>query len=163
MIFLLAALAVGASGYALLRAVGLSTGRLPVDVPLAWFAGSAWIGFASFTARGLLGIPSGASTALVALALPFLAWAVVRRLGRGRTPAGPWGTGPEAEAKSRWLPRPAWLLAPMAAWTLAVALAVTLHGLNTPVHTDDAFRIRAFAPILAASGAELVTPSSEPA
>ena len=152
MIFLLAALAVGASGYALLRAIGLSTGRLPVDVPLAWFAGSAWIGFASFTARGLLGIPSGAATALVALALPFLAWAVVRRLGRGRTPAGPWGTGPEAEAKSRWLPRPAWLFAPMAAWTLAVALAVTLHGLNTPVHTDDAFRIRAFAPILAASG-----------
>ena len=41
----------------------------------------------------------------------------------------------------------------MAAWTVAVALAVALHGLDTPVHTDDAYRIRAFAPILAAAGA----------
>ncbi len=153
MIFLLVALAAGASGYALLRAVGLATGRLPVDVPLAWFTGSAWVGLASFTARGLLGIPSGAATALAVLALPFAAWGAARRLERGRAAGTSWGGNPEGEATARWWPRPAWLFAPMAAWTVAVALGVTLHGLDTPVHTDDAFRIRAFAPILAASGA----------
>ncbi len=152
MTFLLVAGAVGASGYSLLRATGLATGRLPVDVPLAWFAGSAWIGLASFTARGLLGIPSGAATALVALVLPFVAWGAARNLERRRPSAMSWGADPEGEARARWVPRPAWLFAPVAAWTVAVVLAVTLHGLNTPVHTDDSFRIRAFAPILAAAG-----------
>lgn len=153
MTFLLAALAIGASGFALLRATRLATGRLPVDVPLAWFAGSAWVGLASFTARGLLGIPSGAATALVSLALPFVAWGAIERLGRGGAGGNPWGAGPEGEPRTRWLPRPVWLFAPAAAWTVAVALAVTLHGLNTPVHTDDAFRVRAYAPVLVATGA----------
>jgi hypothetical protein len=41
----------------------------------------------------------------------------------------------------------------MAAWTVAVAVAVLLHGLATPVHTDDSYRVRALAAILAATGA----------
>ena len=101
----------------------------------------------------MLGIPSGAATSLVALALPFVAWGAARRLGRGRAAGNPWGADPQGLARTRWLPRPPWLFAPAAAWTLAVALAVTLHGLNTPVHTDDAYRVRAFAPVLAATGA----------
>ena len=153
MTFLLAAAAVCASGYALLRATGLATGRPSIDLPLAWFAGSAWVGLASFTARGLLGVPSGAVTVLVTLAIPAVAWAAARRWGRGRAAWGEEGGSAADRGGARWLPRPAWIFAPMAAWTAAVALAVALHGLNTPVHTDDAYRIRAFAPILAAAGA----------
>lgn len=163
MIFLATAALLCASGYALLRALRLSTGRVPVDVPLAWFAGSAWLGYGSYVARGLLGIPSGAATALVVLGLPFAGWAISARVARrlaGRDPgpvtvapadaATPGSPGP---APARWLPRPVWVFAPMAAWIAAVAVAVVLHGLNTPVHTDDAYRVRAHAPILAATGA----------
>ncbi len=145
MSFLLAAAAICASGYALLRAIGLATGRSSVDLPLSWFAGGAWVGLASFTARGLLGIPSGPATAIVVLALPAAGWAVARRRVRG--------LGARGDGGARWLPRPAWLFAPMAAWTAAVAVAVLLHGLATPVHTDDSYRVRALAPILAATGA----------
>jgi hypothetical protein len=157
MSFLLAAAAICASGYALLRAIGLATGRPSVDLPLSWFVGSAWVGMASFTARGLLGIPSGPATAIVVLALPVAGWAVARRGGGW---PGPWGAGGDGgggsaadRAGARWLPRPAWLFAPMAAWTAAVAVTVLLHGLATPVHTDDSYRVRALAPILAATGA----------
>jgi hypothetical protein len=138
--FLAAALAIVASGYAALRTLRLATGSAWVDVPLSWFAGSAWLGLASFTARGLLGVPSGPATAIAVLALPFAGWALRGRV-RPRSPA------------ATWMPRPAWLFLPMAAWTLAVGAAVTLHGLNTPTHTDDAFRIRAYAPVLAVTGA----------
>ncbi len=152
MIFLVTAAAISGSGYALLRTLCLLTGRLPVDVPLSWFAGSAWIGFASFTARGLLGIPTGPGTALSALVLPFVAWGIVRRFPGWRSERTPEPGGQEPPV-SRWIPRPTWLFAPMVAWTVIVAAAVVLHGLNTPVHTDDAYRVRAFAPILAATGA----------
>ena len=153
MIFLLAAAAVCASGTALLRALRLETARPAVDVPLSWLVGSAWIGLASFTARGLLGIPSGRATALAALVLPFVAWAAARRFRTGRAGEEAEGRAREEGVPARWMPRPRWLFAPMAAWTVAVALAVVLHGLNTPAHTDDAYRVRAFAPILAATGA----------
>lgn len=149
MSFLLAAAAICASGYALLRAIGLATGRPSMDLPLSWLAGGAWVGLASFTARGLLGIPSGPATAIVVLALPVAGWAVARQGGRW---PGAWGDGGD-RGGARWLPRPAWLFAPMAAWTAAVAMAVLLHGLATPVHTDDSYRVRALAPILAATGA----------
>lgn len=150
--FLATAAAIGASGYALLRTLRLLTGRLPVDVPLSWFVGSAWIGFASFTARGLLGIPTGPGTALCALILPFVAWGIVRRFP-GRRPERTPQRDVQERPPSRWMPRPIWLFAPMMAWTIVVALAVVLHGVNTPVHADDAYRVRAFAPILAATGA----------
>ena len=153
MIFLLAAAAVSASGTALLRALRLETARPAVDVPLSWLVGSAWVGLASFTVRGLLGIPPGRVTALAVLALPFVAWAAVRRFRAGRGGEEAEGRTREERDPVRWVPRPAWLFAPMVAWTVAVALAVLLHGLNTPVHTDDAYRVRALAPILAATGA----------
>jgi hypothetical protein len=40
----------------------------------------------------------------------------------------------------------------MAAWVVLVAAAVALHGMSTPTHTDDGYRVRAYAPILAAEG-----------
>lgn len=152
MSFLLAAAAVGATGYALLRVLRLGEGRPSVDVPLAWLVGSAWVGFASFTARGLLGVPSGAPAAIAVLALPLAAWGAMRGRGGwgGHTSPGVDMAGGHA---ARGAPRPAWLFVPLAAWTVAVAGAVLLHGLNTPVHTDDAYRVRALAPVLAATGA----------
>jgi hypothetical protein len=49
----------------------------------------------------------------------------------------------------RWIPRPLWLFIPIAAYVLVVLAATILHGVNTPTHTDDAMRVRAFAPMLA--------------
>jgi len=152
MIFVLAATAIAASGLALLRALRLETGRIAVDGPLAWFVGSAWIGLSSFIARGLINIPSGPATSVVVLALPLVAWAVTSRIGRRRGPRDEGARDATGEGV-RWMPRPTWLFGPMIAWTLLVAGGVTLHGLNTPVHTDDAFRVRALAPVLAATGA----------
>jgi hypothetical protein len=59
------------------------------------------------------------------------------------------GEGGGDLASSRWLPRPLWLYAPLAAYVVAVTAAVLLHGANTPTHTDDGIRVRAFAPLLA--------------
>lgn len=149
MIFLLSALAVTASGYALLRATRLTV-RPAVDAPLSWLVGAAWLGWASFVARGLLGIPSGPVTAGAVLLLPFAGWAASHRL-RTRS-ASPETAGEGPPPPPRWIPRPAWLFVPMTAWTVLVAAAVVLHGLGTPIHTDDSYRVRAYAPVLAATG-----------
>jgi hypothetical protein len=150
MIGLLAIAAICASGHALLRALRIHAGRPAVDVPLSWLAGSAWLGFASTLGRAIPAAPP-AAVAIAALALPFAGWAASRIRGRGAAGA----TAPAQEGgapPARWIPRPAWLFAPMAAWVLAVAAAVALHGPATPVHTDDAYRVRGLAPILAAKG-----------
>ena len=154
MTFLLAAIAVTVSGWALLRALGLEEERGAVNLPLSWFTGSAWVGFSTYVLRAFVAAPPAATTA-VALALPLAGWAGAAAW-RGRAGSPPASReGPESEAPSaaRWAPRPAWLFAPMAAWVLVAAAAVSLHGLNTPVHTDDSYRVRALAPVLASTGA----------
>jgi hypothetical protein len=148
MIHLLAAGWVCASGVGLLRVLRLATGRPAVDVPLGWFAGGAWFAAATFSLRALPGLPVGAPAAVAVLGLPLVAWALLRWLRPGRVSSEGIGTG-----ERRWMPRPAWLFAPVVIWSVAVAAVVVLHGMSTPTHTDDAYRVRAYAPVLAAGGA----------
>lgn len=143
MIFLLGAIAIVLSGRALLEVLGLARRAPAVDLALGWFLGSGWLGLAALVSRFLLGVPFGRSSALVLLAVPVAAWAALRRLGllhRAEPPAAP---------RPRLLPRPAWLFVPIAAWVVATAGAILLHGASTPTHTDDGVRVRAFTPMLA--------------
>jgi hypothetical protein len=131
------------SGVALLRLVRLATGCWLVDAPLGWFVGCGWFGLASMLLRFLLGIPHGRAVALLVLAIPIAAWGALRyRAPRLLGPA------PDPLAPLRF-PRPRWLFGPVAAYVLVVVLAVILHGANTPTHTDDGVRVRAFTPMLA--------------
>ena len=148
MSFLFAALLTCVSGLGLLRALRLSTGRVAVDLPLAWLAGGAWFAAAAFSIRSLLGLRVNLPIAAAVLAVPVVAWGILRRARPGvAVPAAAAGDG------VRWVPRPAWLFAPMAAWLVVVVAAVSLHAMSTPTHTDDGYRVRAYAPILAAEGA----------
>jgi len=149
MTFLLAAALMCASGVGLLRALRLGTGSLAVDVPLGWFAGMAWFAAVTFSIQALLGVPANAPLAVAVLALPLAAWGLLRWRRPGLASSG--GSGPPG-LERRWMPRPKWLFAPMAAWSIAVLVAVALHGMSTPTHTDDAYRVRAFAPVLVAAG-----------
>jgi hypothetical protein len=142
--FLVAAAALCASGVGLLGALGLRTRRWAVDVPLGWFVGAGWLGLAMLVLRILLGVPYVAATAVLVLAAPLAAWGVREALRRRRGDAVPPGPRP-----ARWLPRPAWLFAPMALYVAFVVVVVALHGLNSPTETDDGYRVRAFAPLLA--------------
>jgi hypothetical protein len=146
MIFLLAAALTSASGIGLLRLLRLETGRLAVDVPLGWFVGSAWFAASAFSFQAFLGTRVNAVVAALLLALPLVAWAVVQ----WRRPAA--RKAPEAGGGRRWIPRPAWLFAFLAIWSVLVAAVVALHGMSTPTHTDDAFRVRAYAPVLVGRG-----------
>ena len=149
MIFLFAASGMCACGVGLLRALRLGTGRLVVDLPLGWFVGMAWFAASSFSIQALLGIPASAPLAVALLALPLVAWVLLRwRRPSGAEAEASRSPGPER----RWMPRPAWLFAPMAAWSAVVVAAIVLHGLSTPTHTDDGYRVRAHAPILVAAG-----------
>jgi hypothetical protein len=149
MTFLLAAALMCASGVGLLRALRLGTGRLVVDVPLGWFVGMAWFAAATFSIQALLGVPANAPLAIAVLAFPLGAWGLLRGRRAGRAASG--GSGAPG-LERRWMPRPAWLFAPMAAWSIVVLAAVVLHGLSTPTHTDDGYRVRAYAPVLVAAG-----------
>ena len=150
MIFLLAASGMCASGLGLLRALRLGTGRLAIDLPLGWLAGMAWFAASAFSAQALLGIPVSAPLAAALLALPLVAWGF---LGWRRPPGAEGEPIRSPGPERRWMPRPAWMFAPMAAWSVVVVAAVLLHGLSTPTHTDDGYRVRAYAPILVSAGA----------
>jgi hypothetical protein len=149
MTFLLSAALMCASGVGLLRALRLETGSLAVDLPLGWFAGMAWFAAATFSIQALLGVSANAPLAIAVLALPLAVWGLLRWRRPGLAPSG--GSGPP-EPERRWMPRPKWLFAPMAAWSIVVLVAVALHGMSTPTHTDDAYRVRAYAPVLVAAG-----------
>ena len=149
MSLLVAVAALCTSGFALLRLLGLSTGHRAADVPLAWMVGSGWFALAALALRFLGGVPYTAPLAVAILAAPVagLVAARARRRRGGSDPAvAPAMPGP---GSPRWVPRPAWLFGPLAAYVAATAVAVVLHGANTPTHTDDGFRVRAFAPMLA--------------
>ena len=146
MSFLLATAALVAAGYALLRLLRLATGRAAVDAAVAWFAGTGYFALAVFVLRFLFGLRYTALSAAGVLSLPVVLLAApwARRPGKGASPEP--GSPPQA---ARLVPRPAWLFAPLAAYVVFTTAVVVLHGVNTPTQTDDALRVRAFAPVLA--------------
>jgi hypothetical protein len=148
MSFLVTAVAVCASGVGLLGALGLRTRRWAVDVPMGWFVGAGWIGLAMLALRILLGVPYVAATAVAVLSAPLAAWGVREAWRRRQDGAQPPEPAP-APPPVRWIPRPAWLFAPVALYVALVLVVVVLHGLNSPTETDDGFRVRAYAPLLA--------------
>lgn len=146
MTFVLAAVALVAAGLAVLDLLRLRTGALAADLAAAWFAGTGWFGLGAMGLRLAAGIPFRVATAAALVATPVAA-ALAERALRRRLPAPE--PAPAAPAAARWLPRPAWLFGPAAAFVLAVAAGATLHGLNTPTNTDDGVRVRAYTPMLA--------------
>jgi hypothetical protein len=141
-----------AAGLALLDLLRLRTGALAPDLALGWLVGSGWIAAAAPVVRFLFRIPLGRVTLLALALAPVVAWGARRALRRrapGSGAAGPEAASEEAAPAPRWVPRPAWLFAPVALYVVVVACAVVLHGTNTPTHTDDGVRVRAFAPMLA--------------
>lgn len=136
------------AGVALLRLLRLDTRRLSVDLPLGWFLGQAWFGLSACALRLLLGVPYGAPMALTLVAVPPAALLLVARRRTGR-PVEAVPEGAPAAEGPRWRPRPAWLFLLLGLAAALVALAVVLHALAAPIATDDALRVRAYAPVLA--------------
>jgi hypothetical protein len=158
MTFLVAVALEVAAGLALLRLLRLGTGSRAADVPLAWLVGTGWLSAVAAVARFALGIPFGRATVLALLLAPVAVHAALRWRARRSAAAAPAVAPPtdgdEASVGSaRWLPRPLWLFAPLAAYVVVVLAVVVLHGTNTPTQTDDGVRVRAFAPMLATANA----------
>lgn len=140
-----------AAGLALLDLLRLRTRAWVPDLALGWLAGTGWLAAVLPALRFGLGIPLGRLTLAAVVLAPVAAWAALRWRRRA---AGPGGGGPGEPSGApgegaRWVPRPRWLFAPIALHVVVVTAAVLLHGSNTPTHTDDAVRVRAFAPMLA--------------
>jgi hypothetical protein len=154
MSYLLTVVLLVSAGLALLALLRLRTGRVVPDAALGWLAGSGWLAAVATPLRFALGLPLGRPALLAVVLAPVALWGALR-LRRARRPsAPPEAAEPAAQAgvaaaPARWLPRPAWLFAPLALYVVVVAGAVVLHGTNTPTHTDDGVRVRAFAPMLA--------------
>lgn len=141
MSFLVAQLLLVAAGLGVLGLLRLRTGIPVADLALAWFAGEAWFAMGAMALRFLADVPYSRWSAAAVCLAPALAWLLLR--GRGAAP------GRSPPAATRWLGRPAWIFAPLAAYVVVLTAAVALHGFNTPTHTDDGVRVRAFAPMLA--------------
>jgi hypothetical protein len=161
MSYLLTVLALVPAGLALLDVLRLRTGRALPDAALAWLVGSGWLAAAATALRLAAGIPFGRPALLAVVLSPIALWGALRlrraRRGEGAAAsgapppaAGSARPGPDAAARApRWLPRPLWLFAPLAAYVVVVVVMVVLHSSNTPTQTDDGVRVRAFAPMLA--------------
>lgn len=143
-----------AAGLAILEVLRLRTGRALPDAALAWLVGAGWLAAVATPLRFALGVPFGRPALLAVTLAPVALWGALRArrrragagVGQGEGAPAP----PEAAAVApRWLPGPAWIFAPLALYVVVMAGAVLLHGTNTPTHTDDGVRVRAFAPILA--------------
>lgn len=132
------------TGVAMLRILGLATGRPAVDLVLGWFIGGGWFALAMGTLRLLVGLPYTAWSAGFVLAIPVLL--CIARAWAGR---GPPRLVQRSESSRSIRPRPVWLFGPLIAYVMVVAYATAVHGINTPTQTDDGVRVRAFAPMLA--------------
>jgi hypothetical protein len=148
MSFLLAFALQALAGLALLRLLRLGTGSRAADAPLAWFVGSGWVAAVAPVVRFAMGIPMRRPALLAILLAPPVAWLAVYLRSRFAT-ATPTPTATPTATSARWLPRPLWLFVPIAAYVVLVAGMAVLHGTNSPTQTDDAVRVRAFAPVLA--------------
>jgi hypothetical protein len=157
MSYLLTLVALTAAGLAILALLRLRTGHLVPDVALGWLVGSGWLGAAASALRFAGHVPFGRGALAVLVLAPIAAWGALWARGRREAAApadapaaGEGGAeGRATSAPPRWRPRPLWLFAAMAVYVVVVAGAVVLHGGNTPTHTDDGVRVRAFAPMLA--------------
>ena len=156
MSFLATLVLVGAAGLGLLDLLRLRTCNRLADAGLAWLVGCGWYGLAAMALRFGLGVPYRAATALAIALSPGVFALALRRLRPVRPLDGPSARGitPDAAAGSgdglaRWLPRPWKFWLPVIAYVIAVTMVIVLHGINTPTHTDDAIRVRAYTPFLA--------------
>lgn len=130
------------AGLSWLELLGLRTRSRSADLALAWFVGSTWFALACALVRFLALISVGRMAMLAIVLAPPVALVVARRVRKPAAHVG--GTHDTAR-----IPRRAWLLGPLALYVLLVLGATLLHGFNTPTHTDDGTRVRAFAPMLA--------------
>jgi hypothetical protein len=158
MSYLLTLVLLVAAGLAILDLLRMRTGHAVPDAALGWLAGSGWLAAAATPLRFLLHVPFGRPALLGVALAPIALWGALRV--RRRAASSPDAAAPDAAEAAeaggvtpapaaRWVPRPAWLFAPLALYVVVMAGAVILHGTNTPTHTDDAVRVRAFAPMLA--------------
>ncbi len=145
MSFVITLLALGAAGLALLRVLRLGTGHRATDLALAWLVGTGWLAAIAPVVRFVLRVPLGRATLAGIVLAPIVLWAA---LSWKRPRRGVGDAVPESKATG-WLPRPRWVFVPVALYVALVTLGVLLHGANTPTQTDDAVRVRAFAPMLA--------------
>lgn len=148
MSYLLTILLVGAAGLGVLDLLRLRTGHWLADAGLSWLVGCGWYGFAAMELRIGMGVPYRLTTALVIGLFPLVAALARRRFQPIRASLekpSENGGGPLA----RWLPRPWILWMPIAIYVAVVTVVIALHGMNTPTHTDDAERVRAYTPFLA--------------
>jgi hypothetical protein len=150
MSYLLTLVSVVAAGAALLDLLRLRTDHAVPDLALGWLVGAGWFGMAAAALRFGLGVPFGRATVLAVVLAPVALWGalrIARRRAKAAAAPPPAPVGPVAAP--RWRPRPLWLFVPVALYVVLVTGAVVLHGTNTPTHTDDGVRVRAFAPMLA--------------
>lgn len=156
MTFLATILLVSASGLGLLDLLRLRTGHWLADAGFSWLVGCGWYAWAAMVLRIGLGIPYCTATALVIALLPGAAALARRRLSPAPPPnkdavnaIASEGCVCWVDRVARWLPRPWKFWLPVALYVIAVTTTIALHGINTPTHTDDATRVRAFTPFLA--------------
>ncbi|HET8542460.1 MAG TPA: hypothetical protein VFL83_21480 [Anaeromyxobacter sp.] len=151
MTFLVATALFVASGTAIIRVLRLDVRSPLADAALAWLVGSGWFATIAPAMRFGVGLPLSAVGAVLVTLAPVAFWGALgmRRRAAAKTAdgAGPLASAPAAPPYR--LPRPLWAYLPMIAYVAIVAAAVLLHGVNTPTHTDDGVRVRAFAPMLA--------------
>jgi hypothetical protein len=156
MTFAITLLSLVVAGAAVLRILRLTTGDRAVDLALAWLVGSGWLAAVAPVVRFGLGVPLGRLTVAAVVLAPVVGWAAIRGRARRRSAVGeeaPQARADAAPGLALRLPRPLWAFAPLALYVAVVTSAVLLHGINTPTHTDDGIRVRAFAPMLAFSDA----------
>lgn len=137
-----------ACGYAWVHLLRLSQGNLVTDAALSWFAGMAWFSLASAVCLYAWRLEPSGWLSLALLALPVLVLALRPRHLLAETRSGV----ARLRACQWWPANGPWLWGSVTIVTLLVLVLIVLHGTNTPTHTDDAMRLRAYTPFLAYRG-----------
>lgn len=137
MIFLVTVVLLCGGGLALLHLARLGTTSRVADVAVAWWLGSGYYALCAGFLRLVCHLHQSRAVTLGIVVAPMLAWAALRPRNETRT-------------RAVWWPRPLWLFAPVMLYCLVTVLAVAWHGVNTPTHTDDGERVRAYTALVAA-------------
>ncbi len=145
MIILIASLLFFISGYALVLLTGLSKKSLLHDLPLAWFLGTGFYAFAHLLVDVLGFAKTGLSLSFAIIFFPVMLFMYIKRKGTleevKEVFSSPSGT-------SNLLERLTLTDKAMLGLSLFIFVIILLHGINTPISSDDALRIRAYHSIL---------------